>query len=96
MSQLQANVTLQNSAFAGRVGSLEDRLGDSPLPTTATNLTGAIQELHTSISTKATTAKANANAAGVAANADNIDDLRAALEAAEATDATTTPLPFKP
>ena len=63
-------------------------LGDSPLPTTATNLTGAIQELHTSISTKATTAKANANAAGVAANADNIDDLRAALEAAEATDAT--------
>ena len=62
-------------------------MGSTTLPTTATHLSGAIQELHTAILTKATAAKASANAEGVAGNTANIDSLRTALEDAKATDA---------
>ena len=87
VGQLQTDLTAQNSTFTGKFGSLEARLGDTPLPTTATQMTGAIQELHTAILTKATLTKANANTAGVEANAASIDDLGEALKTVEGIDA---------
>ena len=69
----------------GRLDAIDALVGSAPLPTTAQTLSGAVQELRTAVSGKASVAKANANAAATATLGQTVQALDQTVQALDET-----------